>query len=187
MQSDSAQPIAGQDEQDDGALAAAAQRDPAAFALLYDRHIQPIYRYVYSRVGSRAEAEDVTSQTFVSALEALPRYRHRGHFDAWLFSIARSKVMDHFRHQSAARRQVEPIVLEADSPGDQVPAEDVQALRSVLRSLPEEERELLRLRYGAGLTFGKMASVLGRKEEAVKKTVYRLLVRIRASMEARSG
>jgi RNA polymerase sigma-70 factor (ECF subfamily) len=187
MQSGSARPIVGQDEKDDGELAAAARRDPAAFALLYDRHIQSIYHYVYSRVGSRAEAEDVTSQTFVSALEALPRYRHRGHFDAWLFSIARSKLMDHFRHQSAARRQVDPIVLEADSPGDQVPAEDVQGLRAVLRSLPEEERELLRLRYAAGLTFGKMASVLGRKEEAVKKSVYRLLARIRERMEARGG
>ncbi len=187
MASDSDRPIVGQDEKDDGVLAAAAQRDPAAFALLYDRHIQPIYRYVYSHVGRRAEAEDVTSQTFVSALEALPRYRHRGHFDAWLFSIARSKVMDLFRHQSAARRQVEPVMPEPDSSGDQVPAEDVQSLRAVLRSLPEEERELLRLRYAAGLTFGKMASVLGRKEEAVKKSVYRLLARIRGSMEARHG
>ncbi len=187
MQAGSSRLIAGQEARDDGSLVAAAQRDPASFALLYDRHVQSIYRYVYSRVGRRAAAEDVTSQAFLSALEALPRYRHRGRFEAWLFSIARSKVMDYFRQRAAAGKRAGEPLLEADPSGDEAPAEDVRGLRAVLRSLPEEERELLRLRYAAGLTFGKMASVLGRKEEAVKKSVYRLLARIRVSMEARGG
>ncbi len=187
MQAGSPGPIAGQEAQDDGSLVAAAQRDPADFALLYDRHVQSIYRYVYSRVGSRAAAQDVTSQAFLSALEALPRYRHRGRFEAWLFSIARSKVMDHFRQHAAASQRAEANLPDADPPEDAVAADDVQSLRVVLRSLPEEERELLRLRYAAGLSFGQVASVLGRKEEAVKKSIYRLLARIRGSMEARGG
>lgn len=185
VQADSSVPTARQEVQDDAPLVAAAQRDPAAFAFLYDRHVESIYRYVYSRVGSRAAAEDVTSQAFLSALEALPRYRHRGRFQAWLFSIARSKVMDHFRQQAAASQRAGADLLDADPPGDEVAADDMQSLRVALRSLPEDERELLRLRYGAGLSFGQVASIVGRKEEAVKKAVYRLLARMRGSMEAR--
>ena len=62
------------------ALVVAAQKDPAAFGALYDRYVQPIYRYVFSRVGSAHEAEDITSQTFMAAYEALVKYRERGQF-----------------------------------------------------------------------------------------------------------
>jgi RNA polymerase sigma-70 factor (ECF subfamily) len=63
-------------------MVSSTQRDPAEFAALYDRFFRPIYRYLYSRVASAAEAEDLTAQTFLTALEALPRYHHRGHFAA---------------------------------------------------------------------------------------------------------
>src|SRR5574339_382523 len=84
-------------------LISAAQKDPAVFGRLYDCYVQPIYRYVLSRVGTAHEAEDITSQTFMSAYEALGRYRERGQFSAWLFRIARSKLNDHFRR---SRREV---------------------------------------------------------------------------------
>ncbi len=77
--------------ENEDSLISDAQRDPVAFTVLYDRYYRPVYRYLYSRVYSTAEAEDLTSQTFLSALEALPRYRHRGFFSAWLFTIAREQ------------------------------------------------------------------------------------------------
>ena len=85
------------------ALITAAKNDPAAFGRLYDRYLQPVYRYLYSRLGDAHTAEDVTSQTFVAAYEALPKYRERGQFTAWLFRIARSKLYDHLRRK---RREV---------------------------------------------------------------------------------
>jgi RNA polymerase sigma-70 factor (ECF subfamily) len=67
---------------DEASLVSSAQRDPAEFAALYDRYFRQVYHYLYSRVGHAAEAEDLTAQTFLAALEALPYYGSRGHFAA---------------------------------------------------------------------------------------------------------
>jgi RNA polymerase sigma-70 factor, ECF subfamily len=170
---------------DEAALVRSAQRDPGQFGALYDRYVQPVYRYLYSRVGAASDAEDLTAQTFLRALEALPRYRHRGYFSAWLFAIARHKVIDHYR-----RRRVQ-VPLEDSAPGDDpdllaqaVQSDQQEQLKDLLRSLTEDGRELIRLRYTAGLSFAEMAALTGRNEEAVKKALYRLLDRLQEKMEA---
>src|SRR5512138_2277478 len=86
-------------QDDEAASISASQQDPSAFSGLYDRYVQPVYRYLYYRTGSASDAEDLTSQTFLSALEALPQYRHRGCFAAWLFRIARGKLIDFQRKE----------------------------------------------------------------------------------------
>lgn len=62
-------------EDEEATVIAAQGRDPVALTLLYERYVRPVYRYLYSQIGDAADAEDLTSQTFLSALEALPRYR----------------------------------------------------------------------------------------------------------------
>jgi RNA polymerase sigma-70 factor, ECF subfamily len=173
----------GQD--DTSALILAALEDPAAFGRLYDRYVQPIYRYVYSRVGSTHEAEDITSQTFMTAYESLPRYRERGYFSAWLFRIAQSKMNDHFRR---SRREVgleaaERIIQREDALGALIQDEELSRLRSLIKELNDDERELIRLRYVADLSFVEMAELLGKREDAVKKSFYRLLERLKGQME----
>jgi len=167
------------------ALVTAAQKDPTAFGRLYDRYVQSIYRYIYSRVGSAHEAEDITSQTFVAAYEALGRYRERGRFSAWLFRIARSKMNDHFRR---SRREVGleaagEILEREDALGMLIRAEELSRIRSLISHLNQEEQELIRLRYVADLSFGEIADLLGRREDAVKKFVYRLLARLKSQLE----
>ena len=166
-------------------LIAAAQNDPAAFGRLYDRYVQPIYRYVYSRLGSVHEAEDITSQTFMAAYQSLGRYRERGQFSAWLFRIARSKMNDHFRRN---RREVRleaagEVIEREDALGVLIRAEELSRMRSIINDLNEEEQELIRLRYVAELSFVEIADLLGRREDAVKKSVYRLLARLKSQME----
>ncbi len=167
------------------ALVAAARDDPAAFGRLYDRYVQPVYRYIFSRVGSTHEAEDITSQTFMAAYEALGRYRERGQFSAWLFRIAQSKMNDHFRR---GRREVGleaagRILEREDALGALIRAEELTRIRSLIDHLTEAEQELIRLRYVAGLSFAEIAELSGRREDAVKKSVYRLLARLKSQME----
>jgi RNA polymerase sigma-70 factor (ECF subfamily) len=172
-------------QEDIPALVAAALADPAAFGRLYDRYVQSIYRYVFSRVGSAHEAEDITSQTFMAAYEALGRYRERGQFSAWLFRIARSKMNDHFRRN---RREVQleaagKILEREDALGVLIRAEELSQIRFLINHLNEEEQELIRLRYVADLSFVEIASLLGKREDAVKKSLYRLLARLKSQME----
>ena len=167
------------------ALITAALENPSAFDKLYDRYVQPIYRYVYSRVGSAHEAEDITSQTFMAAYESLARYRERGQFSAWLFRIARSKLNEHFRR---SRREVGleaagQILEREDALGTLIRAEELSRIRSIIDHLDEEEQDLIRLRYVADLSFVEIADLLGRREDAVKKSVYRLLARLKSQME----
>lgn len=166
-------------------LIAAAKSDPAAFGRLYDRYLQPVYRYLYSRLGDAHSAEDVTSQTFVAAYEALPKYREQGQFTAWLFRIARSKMNDHFRRNKyeVELEAAERMAAGEDALGALIHDEELVRLRSVIANLNPEEQDLIRLRYVADLSFVEIADLLGKREDAVKKTMYRLLARLKSQME----
>ena len=84
-------------QEEEGRWILEAKANPEAFARLYDRYAPNIYRYLLSRLGNVAGAQDVTSQTFLKAYEMFSRYRHEGYFSAWLFAIARSKYVDYLR------------------------------------------------------------------------------------------
>jgi len=174
-------------DEPDSVLAQAARRDPAAFAALYRRYVTPIYRYLCSRVGSAADAEDLTAQVFTDALYGLEGYHERGSFAAWLFTIARHKAADHYRTQ----RLHLPLSELQDGPaGDESPlarlieSEELRHLAVLVEELEEGQQELLRLRFAAGLCYGEMAKVLGRSQAGVKMAVHRLLRRLRARWEA---
>jgi RNA polymerase sigma-70 factor, ECF subfamily len=166
-------------------LISAARSDPAAFGKLYDHFIQPVYRYLYSRLGNVHEAEDLTSQTFMSAYEALPKYREQGQFAAWLFRIARSRINDHFRRGrfEVGLDGAEKLSAEEDTLSLVIQDEELGRLQLILGNLNPEEQDLIRLRYVADLSFVEMSDLLGKREDAVKKSVYRLLARLKSQME----
>jgi RNA polymerase sigma-70 factor (ECF subfamily) len=174
---------------DEPALVRAAQTDARAFAAIYDRYVQRVYRYCYYRTSSAPDAEDLTAQIFLAALEALPRYRQDGHFAAWLFSIARRRVADFHRHpphMHAAQSLDESTLLpiHTDLAMDVETSQRRERLLKLVQALAEEERELIHLRYVAELSFAEMAEALTRNEEAVKKRLYRLLARLKQELEA---
>lgn len=174
---------------DDVFILRAMQGAPTALAAMYDSYARRVYRYLLSRVTNHEDAEDLTAQTFVSVIEALPRYQHRGQFTAWLFQIAHSKAMDFFRRNSSkVQKEAEMNGMVFDETLEKViQDQNVESLRMLIQSLDENERELLRLRFVVDLTYLEIAELLGRREDAVRKSVNRILERLHAQMEAKNA
>jgi RNA polymerase sigma-70 factor, ECF subfamily len=166
-------------------IIAAARQDPEAFGELYLLYAQPVFRYFYSRLGSFPEAEDATAQTFLAALERFPKYRHDGYFASWLFSIARNKAVDYFRKQNKETTldEAETISAEANLLQQVIKTERITALSKLIGALAEEEQELIRLRYVVDLSFAEIGYLLGQKEDTIKKSLYRLLARLKVQLE----
>jgi len=170
---------------DDRDLTKKAKRDPHAFEELYRRHVQSIYKYFYNRTWNQAEAEDLTEQTFIAALEGIQQYRENGLFLAWLFSIARRKAADHFRMNARHTTQDLPddIPFDSDFLNDVIRTERLQNIAAIFNALPEKDKELIRLRYVVELSFTEIGRILHRSEGAVKKAVYRIIERMRKQLE----
>ncbi len=170
--------------EDDAALVARARHDRQAFAPLYARYFEPVYRYCYRRLGTREAAEDATSLTFVKALTSLAGYRADSPFAGWLFAIAHNVVADLHRRQ----RPSEPIEALGD-PVDTDPApEEValagearRSLRALLSALPADQRSVLELRL-AGLSGAEIARALGRSHGSVKMLQLRAINKLRAAL-----
>lgn len=158
----------------------AAQDDPTVFGPLYEHYRDPVYRYLRSRTETAEEAEDLLQQVFLRALDALPSYHpEKSPFVAWLVGIARNASIDaHRRRRPTVAWDFVPEVLRTN--GSEVEAEvlrreDRSRLGHLFVALPADKRELLVLRFAAGLTVPEMAAVLGKSEAAVKKQLFRTL------------
>lgn len=164
---------------DDERLIQAAQRNPADFKPIYQKWLKPVYRYFYFRVGNERDAEDLTSQVFLKIYEDLPKYRSRSCFSAWLFSIARARAVDFYRKQN---RHI-PFT-EVDSASDDVAYnDDLHEVLELIRLLPPDQQELIRLRFVAELSYREIGSLLHRKEDAVRKAISRILDRIQTEID----
>jgi RNA polymerase sigma-70 factor (ECF subfamily) len=156
-----------------------------ALSLLYERHVDRIYRYVVIRVGNPHDAEDLTEEVFVRALQRIDSFSYRvAPLTAWLSRIAHNLSGDHWR-RSGGR---EAVPLEAasslPSPGSD-PAEglerlsDLQGLHTALEALTETQREVLSLRFGADLSIAETAKAMHRKEGTIKALQHHALAALR--------
>jgi RNA polymerase sigma-70 factor, ECF subfamily len=154
--------------------------DRSALEELYLIHFDRIYSYLHMSVGSRHDAEDLTTQTFVKMLESIGRFRWRSvPFSAWLFRIAHNLAMDHFR----ARRRwqpeeeiPEPAGVEEDSAEEQALASIGDAsLMELIARLSPEQRQVLTLKFVFRFSNGEAAAILDKTEGAVKSLQHRAL------------
>jgi RNA polymerase sigma-70 factor, ECF subfamily len=166
---------------DESALVEAAQRDSTAFGALYQLYVTRVFRYLRAHTSSDGDAEDLTQQVFLRALDALQAYRSRGApFGAWLFRIARHAVVDAHRQQrTLVAWDTLPASLQPASPGDLegdlIHQEALARLHHLLAGLDPDKRELLSLRFAAQLSATEIATVVGKKPQAVKKQLTRLI------------
>jgi len=176
----------------DRLLVEAARRDPAQFDALYRKYLAQVYAFALYELADHHAAEDATERTFLRALAALPRFREQAHADdgpeastfrVWLFRIARNVLANERR----ARRRRPADSLDAAlgaglaiTDGTDLEAQAVtrdeaaEALRA-LRSLPDDRRRALTLRFVDEMSTAEIASVLGRSEGAVRVLIHRAL------------
>ncbi len=154
--------------------------DRSALEELYLIHFDRIYSYLHMSVGSRHDAEDLTTQTFVKMLESIGRFRWRSvPFSAWLFRIAHNLAMDHFR----ARRRWQPEEDIPEPPGSEENSAEDQALASLgdagllelIARLSPEQRQVLTLKFVFRFSNGEAAAILEKTEGAVKSLQHRAL------------
>jgi len=155
---------AGAPDSDASALSQAATGNADALAYLYVRHAADIRAYVASIVRDPHEAEDITQQVFAKLLMASPTFEPgEVPFRSWLLRVARNTAMDSMRR----RRAVPWGEIPERSPSDEASGDRASAIREALRSLPEDQREVLVLRHLVGLSPGEIADRLGRSKPSV--------------------
>ncbi|GAA5074967.1 hypothetical protein GCM10023259_077060 [Thermocatellispora tengchongensis] len=171
-------------ETEDGELRTLVLRaktgDAEAFGTLYDRYLDLVYRYVYFRVGSHPLAEDLTSETFLRALRRIADFTWQGRdFGAWLVTIARNLVADHFKSGRYRLEVSTAEVLDVPLDGPNIPENAVVAamvndevLRAV-RELNAEQQECVVLRFLHGMTLAETALVMGKNSGAIKALQFR--------------
>jgi RNA polymerase sigma-70 factor (ECF subfamily) len=168
----------------DEELALRAQRDPAQFALVYERYAPEIERYFLSRTGGNVEiSQDLMSQVFVRAYTALDRYAAES-LRGWLYQIARNLLIDTWRRQHPAAPLEDAVHIVANEPSldDQVIAGEARAqLHAALDTLAEPQRSIILLRLH-GLTSPEIADRLGMSTEAVKSAQYRAMARLKIAL-----
>ncbi len=171
----------------------AAKGDEAAFAALYDAFAPRLYRFFRFRV-SDTTAEDLTQKVFLKMIEQLPNYRSQGvPFAAWVFRVARNAWIDEHRtsHASLPLDTLDQESGEPDGPEEQaVRASELEAVRGAVSRLPEDQREVISLRFFAGLTPREVAAQMGRSEGSVRTIQHRALQTLRRhtlALEAFAG
>ncbi|MGN6302720.1 MAG: sigma-70 family RNA polymerase sigma factor [Angustibacter sp.] len=158
-----------------GLVTLAQQGDSEAFALLYERYVDVVYRYIYFRVGSHHVAEDLTSETFVRALRRLDSFSWTGRdIAAWFVTIARNIVFDHVKSSRYKLEVTTAELLDGDEHAPSPEQDVLQRLRDeglveAMRRLKPEQQECLALRFLQGLSLAETAEAMGRTAGAVKQ------------------
>ena len=173
------------------AVGRAQKGDAAAFAVLYEGYYDRIFRYVSFKTGNSLEAEDITAEVFVKMLESIDSFKWQGYqFSSWLFRIAHNLVVDHFRKRG--RRH---IVALDDAPAaatEYNPDLDrkldvdmsMAPVREAMKDLTDLQREVISLRFAAGLSVAETARAVGKKDNAVKALQHAGIKKLRGILSA---
>ena len=171
------------------ALIDRAKSDPTSFEVVYEFYFSRIYNYARYRVLDGSTADDLTSDIFETVLVKLHTYQpERGPFGAWLFAIARNKVNYHLRKQKVRRwlslEQFKQVAAKGPAPSETaVQNETHRELLAAVGQLSDRERELIALKFTAGLTNRTISQMTGLQENHVAVILHRAVKRIRVQLD----
>jgi RNA polymerase sigma-70 factor, ECF subfamily len=174
------------EEQETYALVERARSgDREAYAMLFDRFHDEIYRFAARRMGDPIAGQDVAAETFADVFKGIHKYEQTGApFEAWLYTIARRRIVDQVR--SRARHDYAELpgdhALEPSSSGHETSVLDGMTLRALIARLPETERDVVELRFMEDLDVERTALRLGKQPGAVRVAQHRALTKLRTMM-----
>ena len=161
----------------------AKQHDQEAFAQLYEKYFDKIYRYVALKVGDRMEAEDITQQVFLKAIKSISSFKWKGFpFSAWLFRIAHNQVIDYLMKKTKREAVALDDTLLTSDDDPQLEFErklDIEQLALATKKLTRAQQEVISLRFAGDLPIAQVAKVMGRSEGAVKALQHSAVVALR--------
>ena len=166
----------------------AARGDQDSAAALFDHLYPRLYRYAFARLSSRQDAEDVASETFAKVLRGLDRFKWRGNgFEAWVFRIAKNLIIDRYRvgDREVVGDELVDSVLPVQTDGPEAGAladEQRDELARMIDRLPEEQREVVLLRFAGELDTREVAATTHRNANAVRQLQFRALTNLRKWM-----
>ena len=175
----------------DEAVGRAQKGDAAAFAVLYEDYYDRIFRYVSFKTGNSLEAEDITAEVFVKMLESISSFKWQGYqFSSWLFRIAHNLIVDHFRKRG--RRHIVALddapaaATEYDPDLDRKLDVDMSMapVQEAMKDLTDLQREVIALRFAAGLSVAETARAVGKKGNAVKALQHAGIKKLRGILSA---
>jgi len=160
--------------------------DAEAFGLLYERHAPAIFRFIYSHLDDRLDAEDLTEDVFLRVWRSLPKFEDQGvPFVAYLFRIARNTLVDYYRRSKNGHKLVssleDSVIVDAHpDPGELTIAKmEHQEIRQMLGSLREDYRMVIILRFLSDLSPDETAQAMGKSAGAVRVLQHRALTALR--------
>ncbi|MFC1732876.1 RNA polymerase sigma factor [candidate division KSB1 bacterium] len=152
------------------------------FGKLYDEYVKKIYQFIYFKTHNRETAEDLTSHTFMKALENISSFNEKkASFKTWLYKIARNTIIDHYRTDRPTSD-----IDDAWGVSDKVDIErdtdmqmKVEAVQKYMEKLKPEQRELILLRVWGGNSFSEIAEITGKSEASCKMMFKRVMEKLR--------
>lgn len=150
------------------------------FEKLYDSYFKKIYRFIYYRTGHKETAEDITSQTFIKALEKIQRFDlSRGTFSAWIYCIARNKVIDHYRTRKS-ELDISGVWGLGKDPNPDIEARDrLREAENYLKKIKKDQREIVLMRVWDGLSYKEIAEITGKNEANCKMIFSRTIGKLK--------
>lgn len=167
------------------------KQDPESYAKLYDAYVEQIYRFVYFKVSSHEEAEDITSEVFLKAWHYVQERKEIKSFSGLLYRIARNCIIDLYRRKSAKpesflEEEIEKGFEAGDKGkwlkeiGDKIEAEKIIF---TLKKLKQEYQEVITLRYVDELEIEEIAEIIGKGKVAVRVTIHRAIKKLQEFLE----
>jgi RNA polymerase sigma-70 factor, ECF subfamily len=167
----------------DTVLEHAIDGDEQAFGVLYDMYINRIYRHVYYRTGSTEDSQDITQEVFIRAFKALSKYKKTNTpFIGWLMRISHNLIIDHYRKKKDHLPLDNELAFSSPDTSPESLAEigfNQQMVRKTILKLPKDYQQVILMYFIEGFSYPEIAATLGKKEGAIRVTIYRALKKMR--------